>query len=260
MQRYRIQGAFLTMAAAAVAGGVTMGQVHHEKTDGATRSASPWSRPVHISGRGAVGSPGGTHPLATDGKTVYATWFHGGKIYLRSSPDGGVTWGHAAAVTSGGTAMYPCSLEISPSALHLIWPDTRHGGLWEPYYKRSTDGGKTWSPAVRLSRGTDLFRMGTAVSGSSVHLVWFNKHVLEKVPAGDQTWTWTWGEVYYQRSTDDGVTWGKPIRLSVPDSSASRPSIVWKPPTMWAGNSPGRLLKDQPGSSATVRGAKVRGT
>lgn len=225
MQRYRIQGVFLTMAAVA-AGSVTMGQVHHKKTDSATKSASPWSRPVHISGRGTVGSPGGTHPLATDGKTVYATWFHEGTIHLRSSPDGGVTWGHPAAVTSGGTATYPCSLEISGSVLHLIWPDTRHRGLWEPYYKRSTDGGKTWSEGIRLSPGTDLFRMGTAVSGSSLHVVWFNKHVLEKVPAGDQTWIWTWGEVYYQRSTDGGVTWDKPIRLTEPESTGSRPAIA----------------------------------
>jgi len=225
MRRRRIQGVLATVAAVA-AGSVIMGQVHHKKTDDPTEPASPWSRPVHIGGRGAVGSPGGTHPLATDGKTVYATWFHGGKIHLRRSTDGGVTWGHAAAATDGGTAMYPCSLEVSGSALHLIWPDTRRLGLWEPYYKRSTDGGKSWGKAVRLSPGADLFRMGTAVSGSSVHLLWFNKHVLEKVPAGDQTWTWTWGEIYYQRSIDGGVTWSKPVRLSKPESSACRPSVA----------------------------------
>ena len=110
--------------------------------------------------------------------------------------------------------------------LHLIWPDTRNHGLAEPYYKRSTDGGKTWTEEVRLSPGTDLFRIGTAVSGSAVHVVWFNRHYLEKVPAGDQTWTWTWGEVYYCRSTDGGVTWEKAIRLTQPDSTACRPVVA----------------------------------
>ncbi len=225
MRWCRIQGVFLTMAAVA-AGGVIMGQVHHNEAGSAAQPALPWSRPVEISGRGAIGSPGGTHPLATDGKTVYATWFHEGRIHLRPSSDGGATWGHAAAVTSGGMAMYPCSLEVTGSVLHLFWPDTRHPGLWEPYYKRSADGGKTWSEEIRLSPGVDLFRMGTAVSGSSLHLVWFNKHVLEKVPAGDQTWTWTWGEVYYQRSTDGGLTWDKALRLSEPESTASRPVVA----------------------------------
>jgi hypothetical protein len=105
-------------------------------------------------------------------------------VHLRTSPDDGLTWGHPTRVTSGGTALYPCSLELSGSVLHLVWPDSRNRGLWEPYYKRSTDGGKTWGEDIRLSPGTDLFRLGTAVSGSCVHVVWFNKHLLEKVPAG----------------------------------------------------------------------------
>jgi len=225
MRPYAIQGALL-LAVMAAAGGVIMGQVHHEKTDSATQPASPWSRPAELGGGGVVGSPGGTHPLAIDGKTVYAGWFQGGRIHLRTSADGGATWGDSAAVTSGHAALYPCSLELAGGVLHLFWPDSRHRGLWEPYYKQSTDGGATWSEEVRLSPGTDLFRWATAVSGKSVHLAWFNKHLLEKVPAGDQTWTWTWGEIYYQHSTDGGVTWDKPVRLTQPDSTACRPSIA----------------------------------
>jgi hypothetical protein len=56
--------------------------------------------------------------------------------------------------------------------------------------------------------------------------VWFQKGLLEKVPAGEQTWTWTWGEVYYKRSTDGGATWGKDVRLTQPDNTACRPGVA----------------------------------
>ena len=169
---------------ASLAGGLVEGQVHdHTTTDS---SAAPWSRPVQLSGRGAIGSPGGTHPLAFD-KTAYAAWVQNGAVHLSASDDGGVTWDHATRVTTHNTALYPCSLEWCDPVLHLIWPDTRNHGLAEPYYQRSTDGGKTWTEEVRLSPGTDLFRIGTAVSGSAVHVAWFNRHYLEKVPAGEQT-------------------------------------------------------------------------
>ena len=214
----------LLVLAAVLAGGLAMGQAHDHRTPAATGPDSPWSRPVQLSGSGAIGSPGGTHPLALD-EIVYAAWVQDGVVHLAKSGDGGATWDHASRITAGGTALYPCSLELVGPALHLVWPDSRNGG-WEPYHKRSADGGKTWTEEVRLDPGADLFRLGTAVSGSDVHVVWFNKHFLEKVPAGDQIWTWTWGEVYYSRSTDGGATWEKAIRLTRPDSTACRPVVA----------------------------------
>jgi hypothetical protein len=172
---------------------------------------SRWRGLVQLCGRDAIGSPGGTHPLAVDGQTAYACWTQvrpggaEGIVHLSRSPDCGVSWSLPAPVTSGEAALYPCSLEIGTSGaagrgeagsiLHLVWPDSRNRDLWEPYYKRSTDEGRTWSPEVRLCPGADLFRVGTAASGLSLHVVWSNKLLLEKVPAGDQTWTWAWGEI-----------------------------------------------------------------
>lgn len=153
-------------------------------------------------------------------------YWQGGTIHYRQSTDSGVTWSDAVPLTSGGTALYPCSLERTGSALHLIWPDGRNAGKWEVYYKRSTDGGNSWGHETRLTSGVDLFRMGTAASGEALHVVWANKSLLEKVPAGDATWTWTWGEIYYQRSTDGGVTWEKEVRLTQPESSAMRPAVA----------------------------------
>ena len=180
-----------------------------------------WSNLVPLGGPGAVGSPGGTHPLVASGNTVHAVWQQRGVIHYRVSLDAGRTWGHARPLTSGGTAQYPCSLEISGTALHLVWPDSRNGS-WEVYYKRSDDGGRTWAADARLTPHVDLFRLGTALSGDALHVVWGSKSFVNPTPAG----THTWGAIYYKRSTDDGKTWEPDVRLTKPDASAMRPSVA----------------------------------
>lgn len=180
-----------------------------------------WSPLAPLSGSSAIGSPGGTHPVVADGNTVHVVWTQGGKIHYQRSTNSGVTWEHAIQLTSGGDAQYPCSLELSDLTLHLIWPDSRNG-TWEVYYKLSMDGGKKWGSDRRLTPGVDLFRLGTAISDSTVHIVWGSKSLILPTPAG----THTWGEIYYTRSTDGGVTWEQNVQLTRPDTSAMRPSIA----------------------------------
>jgi len=180
-----------------------------------------WTPLTPLGGAGSIGSPGGTHPLAIDGDTVHLVWMQRGNIQYRLSTDAGVTWGTTRPLTASGTAQYPCSLERSGSVLHLIWPDSRNG-TWEIYYKRSTDASKTWGPDTRLTPGASLFRLGTAISGSTVHVVWGSTSLVLPTPVG----THTWGELYYTRSTDGGVTWKPVVRLTAPDCSAMRPGIA----------------------------------
>ena len=85
--------------------------------------------------------------------------------------------------------------------VHVVWCDERDGNC-EIYYKRSIDGGTTWGIDTRLTYnpGTQC-APGIALSGSYVHVVWRdNRH-------GD-------AEVYYNRSTDGGTTWGDDTRLT----------------------------------------------
>jgi Neuraminidase (sialidase) len=128
-------------------------------------------------------------------------------------------------VTSGGTAQYPCSLELADAVLHLIWVDSRNGG-WELYYKRSSDAGKTWGKEIRLTTGIDMFRFGTAISGKRVHIVYGTRSRLEKVPAGHSTWTWTWGDIYHLCSFDGGTTWSKPVQLNQHPGTTMRPVVA----------------------------------
>ena len=184
-------------------------------------SEAQWSPRAPLSGTGAIGSPGGTHPVVCDGDTAHAVWVEEGRIHYRRSNDAGATWDKAVPLTSEGTAEYPCSLELAASFLHLIWPDRRDGS-WEVYYKRSADGGVTWGPDTRLTHGVNLFRLGTTASGPAPHIVLGSKSLVVPTPGG----THTWGEIYYQRSTDGGLSWQSPMRLTLPDASAMRPAVA----------------------------------
>lgn len=185
------------------------------------RPEGAWTPLQRLAGQGAIGSPGGTHPIAASGMTAHVVWAQGGVINWRRSDDGGVTWGRAVRVTSHAMAEYPCSLELADGVLQLLWPDHRNGG-WEMYHRRSTDGGASWGEETRLSPGVDLFRPGTAATGRTVHLAWGSRSSVEPTPAG----THTWGEIYYTRSTDAGATWEPIQRLTLPDRSAMRPGVA----------------------------------
>jgi len=192
---------------------------------GAQPLAAQWSRVDTLARGGAIGSPGGTHPLVADGDTVHAVWGQGGAIQSRRSDDAGQSWTDAVPLTTHRTAQYPCSLELAGDDLHLLWLDSRNGG-WELYAKRSADAGKTWGKDERLAPGLDIFRFGTAIAGKNIHIVGGSRSRLEKVPVGTSSWTWTWGDIYHLASPDGGVTWSKPQQLNREAGTAMRPVVA----------------------------------
>ncbi|MFI5237635.1 MAG: T9SS type A sorting domain-containing protein, partial [Ignavibacteriales bacterium] len=108
---------------------------------------------------------------------------------------------------------YP-KVAVSGQVVHVVWSDTRDGN-YEIYYKRSSDRGVNWSLDTRLTldaNGSGLPQI--AVSGSLVHLLWQD----------DREGT---AEIYYKRSTDEGLSWLSDIRLTDVDSFLSQaPSIA----------------------------------
>lgn len=180
-----------------------------------------WTPLERLSLGPATGSPGGTHPVLFEGETVHVVWERAGDIQYRRSRDGGLTWENPATLTRSGTEKYPCSLEVAGSGIHLLWPDSRHDG-WEVFHKQSTDGGDSWGEETRLAPGVDLFRMATAACESTLHVAWASKSLIVPTPAG----THTWGEIYYQRSTDAGRTWEPVQQLTAEPGAGMRPGLA----------------------------------
>jgi hypothetical protein len=138
--------------------------------------------------------------IATDSSgQVHVVWsddsFGPYELYHKKSTDGGITWSGASRLTwLSGSSIYPAVCTDLSNNVHVAWHDDTSGN-WEIYYKRSTDGGTTWTTR-RLTWDTSSSMRAAIASDSNgfVHVVWKG--------------------LYYKRSTDGGKTWGSNKQIS----------------------------------------------
>ncbi|OFZ08628.1 MAG: hypothetical protein A2338_04530 [Bacteroidetes bacterium RIFOXYB12_FULL_41_6] len=155
--------------------------------------------------------------VTVSGLLVHVAWydFRDGnwEIYYKRSADGGVSWGTDTRMTNNShVSRYPC-LASSGSVVHLVWHDDRDGN-YEAYYKRSEDDGTSWSADTRVTNdAANSMFPSIAISASTLHLVWFDTRDTPNV------------EIYYNQSTNEGLSWGNDVQLT--DSPlSSYPSVA----------------------------------
>ncbi len=182
-------------------------------------SGRTWSDPVSVNG-GSTFGVNNFHALhvAANG-TLYVAWLGGdpGKSgsWVTRSDDGGTTWLPAVEVDSG-LACPCCRTALATAAdgtLYLAWRHVFPGQIRDIVVARSTDGGREWSPSVRVHADNWEFN-GCPHAGPSlqvdergtVHVAW---------------WTGKSGAagVWYARSTDRGRSFLPAIPLGVGASS-----------------------------------------
>jgi hypothetical protein len=93
-------------------------------------------------------------------------------------------------------------LSASSSGLHLVFEGQNNNGAWQIYYRKSNDGGKTWSVDFKIS-GNGMYGINPDIvsDGEYIHVVW------QEYRNGN------WG-IFYRYSTDGGITWSSDIQLS----------------------------------------------
>lgn len=138
-------------------------------------------------------------------------------LILTFQLNGQIVWGPTVRLTESPTWSYlPYNnarcIAASGEKIHVIWGEASSTpNVW---YKHSTDEGKTWGEARRISnspRTSDYPSL--AVSDSNIHVVWRDDRD-------------GYEQIYYKRSIDNGETWGQDVRLTGNPVYPSYPSIA----------------------------------
>jgi hypothetical protein len=102
-------------------------------------------------------------------------------------------------------------MAVYGSVVHVVWESNRDG-VWEIYYKKSTNNGSTWTADVQLTNDAYDSYSASITAGSYVHVVWMDYRTADS-------------EIYYKRSIDGGVTWGADTRLTGNSAAQKYPII-----------------------------------
>jgi hypothetical protein len=174
--------------------------------------------------------------VAASGSSVYVTWLDsrsGNATYFNRSLDGGTSWLPADLRLDRGAPMGYASLQqiaAADSSVHVVWQDRRNGRD-DTYCNCSLDGGATWlANDVRVNRDPPAVNEHrvpqVAAAESMVHVAWLDSR--------------SGAAIYFNRSTDGGITWlnddvridrGSPIgvaSLQQVAASGSLVSVTWQ--------------------------------
>jgi hypothetical protein len=149
--------------------------------------------------------------------TVHVVWTESRdgnqEIYYRRAGNWGLNWTPSVRLTNNSDASITPTVCVNGVNVYVVWCDTRDGNQ-EIYFKRSTDEGITWSQDTRLTNDPAFSVLPfVSVSGSYVHVIWYDYR------DGNN-------EVYYKRSTNNGINWTEDTRLTNDPNDSHDPYIA----------------------------------
>ncbi|MCI0414919.1 glycoside hydrolase [bacterium] len=134
-----------------------------------------WLPPVRLSQSGASAYPS----IAASGSNLHVVWgenrYGNAEIHSRSSRNRGLTWEEERLVSELPYESWVGTTETSSGNVYAAWVDYRDANE-EQYFRRSTDGGRTWDPVIRLTRNrADSWAPSMMVDGRTLHICWFDR-------------------------------------------------------------------------------------
>ena len=116
-------------------------------------------------------------------------------------------------VIAGCPHQGPALSIAADGAYHAAWfsAGARQDGL---FHSRSEDGGRTWSPALKIGSSETSSRADVLAAGGQTHLAW-----KESRPSGGTA-------VLVRRSADGGRTWTAPREAAATAGGSDHPLLV----------------------------------
>jgi hypothetical protein len=176
-----------------------------------------WGSDQLIYSNGGPASSGESVDIATgSANQVYVVWTGNNVIREARSLNGGNTWLTVTQIITPASVLTgKPSLAIDVTGtLHLAW--TESGSGWDICHARSSDGGTTWTNRTCNTVSSNQQNPDVAVDAVTgwIHTVW------EEYRSGT-------AEIYYNTSSDGGVSWGAAKRISGSTGSpALEPAIT----------------------------------
>jgi hypothetical protein len=117
--------------------------------------------------------------------------------------------------SGAGTAGFETGplVEVNGNIVYVVWIDASTGST-DVYFKRSTDGGATFSGIVNLSNNPGSSENPKiAKSGNNLYIVWTDR------TTGD-------GDIYFRRSMNNGASFDSVVKLSADPHFSAEPQIA----------------------------------
>jgi hypothetical protein len=146
------------------------------------------------------------------------------EIYFRKSTDGGNSFTKAINLSNDtGLSDFP-EISASGNSVYVVWVDKTLGN-YEIFYRKSTDGGNTFSKVIDLSAGVGILSdfPEISASGNSVYVVWVDRvrdYMARIVSSVGKD------EIFFLKSTDGGNSFSNAINLSNDTQIATNPQLA----------------------------------
>jgi hypothetical protein len=187
-----------------------------------TDNGITWSEPQQLT----ASNRDSAHPaIAVNKSNVHIVWRDhydkngqgtAGAIFYLNSTDNGLTWSEDFNLTPMNLDASYSDIVTNENAIHVVFSE-QVSGIWETHYRRSEDGGISWSEDIQLTNwGRDHHDSSIDIYDDNVSVVWWTNW--KKEPDGN-------GEIYYINSTDNGYSWSESLRLTYDPERAGQADL-----------------------------------
>jgi hypothetical protein len=155
--------------------------------------------------------------IAVNGSNIYVVWEDetpgNSEIYFKQSADRGTTWTANKRLTKNALASWSPVVAVVGPNIYVAWDDYTPG-VQEIFFKRSSDGGITWTKDKQLTNnpGSSVFP-AIAADGSNIYIVWADAE-------------FGGVDIFFKRSNDAGATWTPSMRLTYNAGGSFYPAIA----------------------------------